>query len=177
MLYFKQEKLGLLPKSDEETLKNWGPPLVDILSYCLMPNHFHFLLKEREKGGVSKFMQRLGNGYTKYFDARQEREGRLFTAKYKSVFIQGDEQLIHVSRYIHANPYVSSYMNVLMSDLPSYPWSSLQNFLKSGSDLYCQPEEVLGFFNSTSDYWDFVSQGAGDSLDSFPLDIFIDAEN
>lgn len=175
MLYFKREKLGLLPKSDGEAEKAWGPPLVDVLSYCLMPNHFHFLLKEREERGVSKFMQRLGNGYTKYFNARQEREGRLFTAKYKFVQIRGNEQLIHVSRYIHTNPCMSSYTNVSISDLPNYPWSSLQNFLKVINDLYCQPEEVLGFFNGTSGYWDFVSLGMGDSFETFPPEIFIDA--
>ncbi|MDO8503535.1 MAG: transposase [bacterium] len=174
--YFKQEKLGLLPEGDHERLNIWSPALVSVLSYCLMPNHFHFLLKEETWGGVAKFMQRLGNGYTKYFNTREEREGRLFTAKYKRVHVQDDEQLVHTSRYIHLNPNASSFTNVPISRLQSYPWSSLGLFLKGRSSLLCQPDEILKLFSTLDEYWDFVSSGAEDSLERFPKDLFIDVD-
>lgn len=168
-------KLGLLPDGDKRTEELWGPPLVDILSYCLMPNHFHFLLKERIVGGVTKFTQRLADGYTKYFNIRHEREGRLFTASYKSVRIQGDEQLIQVSRYIHLNPTTSSHMRVPISQLKNFPWSSLSRYLENNADLLCQPEEIAEFFSSPKAYWKFVQRDIGETLE-FPKEVFIDTE-
>lgn len=172
-VFLKQQQLGLVPP-EWEMEKKWGPPVVDILAYCAMPNHYHFLLKELESGGVPKFMQRLSNGYTKYFNIREEREGRLFTSTYKGVRIEDDEQLIHVSRYIHINPHTSSFTRVPVDQLKSYPWSSLAGYLNGERTLLCQPEEVLGFFGSPSAYWRFVSEGLDDSLDRFPKDLFLD---
>lgn len=173
--YFKQEKLGLIPKDEAKRLERWSPQLVTIICYCLMPNHFHFLVKEEIEGGVAKFMQRLGDGYTKYFNIRQEREGRLFTAKYKRVLIQSDEQLIHVSRYMHLNPVNSSLTKISLANIKEYSWSSLNLYLNKVANLLCEPDEVMKFFEK-SDYWDFVSAGYGDSVEQFPKDIFIDEE-
>lgn len=174
-VFLKQEKLGLTP-SEEEMEEKWGPPLVDTLAHVLMPNHFHFVLKELADNGVAKFMQRLGIAYTRYFNIRQEREGALFSATYKQVRIETDEQLVHVSRYVHINPHVSSYTKVSLQDLRKYSWSSLPNYLKAKRDLICQPEEVLQFFSSPRDYWNFISEGLGDSLERFSQELFIDPD-
>lgn len=174
-VFFKQEKLGAAPPQ-EDMEKTWGPSFVDILAYVLMPNHFHFLLKELIDAGVAKFMHRLGTAYTKYFNIRQEREGRLFTSTYKQVRVETDEQLIHTNRYIHINPWVSSYTKIDLKDLRKYPWSSLPNYLRSKRDLSCQPEEVLRFFASPRDYWKFISEGIENSLERFPPDLFIDVD-
>lgn len=170
----KRQKAELVPK-ESEMEKRWGPALVNVLAFCLMPNHFHFLLKEFDQGGAAKFMQRLGNGYTKYYNARREREGRLFTSTYKQVQIETDEQLVHVSRYIHLNPHTSSSTKVSIKKLRSYPWSSLQAYLGAEKNLLCQPAEVLDFFASPEDYWQFVVAGLEDSLERFSHDLFIDS--
>lgn len=174
-IFLKQQDLKILPP-ESKFEEIWGPPLVNILSYCLMPNHFHFLLKELIPRGISKFMTRLGDAYTKYFNARNEREGRLFTGSYKQVGIENNEQLIHTDRYIHINPSTSSHTKVPIKQLPNYPWSSLPSYLRQKRDLLVQPEEVLAFFQSPKDYWDFISKGLEDSLDRFAPNIFIDAE-
>lgn len=81
-----------------------GEPLVDIVSYCLMPNHFHFLVRERQEGGISKFMQKLTTGYTMYFNRRHERSGALFQGKFKATHVNDDRYLQYLISYVHLNP-------------------------------------------------------------------------
>ncbi|MBM3261099.1 hypothetical protein FJY93_01635 [Candidatus Kaiserbacteria bacterium] len=78
--------------------------LVDICVYCLMPNHFHILIREKEEGNTSKFIQKLSNGYTAYFNKRHERNGVLFQGKYKATHAADDVYLKYLISYIHLNP-------------------------------------------------------------------------
>ena len=81
-----------------------GWPLVDIVAYCLMPNHFHFILSPKLKEGISLFMQKLGTGYTMYFNKKYGRTGVLFEGTFKSIMIEDESYLLHLTRYIHLNP-------------------------------------------------------------------------
>ena len=81
-----------------------GSPLVEIVAYCLMPNHFHLLIREIEEGGISKFMQKLTTGYTMYFNKRNERSGALFQGKFKATHVADDRYLRYLISYIHLNP-------------------------------------------------------------------------
>lgn len=81
-----------------------GEPLVDICAYCLMPNHFHLLVRELAANGISRFMQKLGNGYTGYFNKRFERSGGLFQGKFKAEHAGDDRYLKYLISYIHLNP-------------------------------------------------------------------------
>jgi putative transposase len=128
-------------------------PLIKIVSYVLMPNHFHFLLYQATDGGISKFLSTFANSYTKYFNTKYERVGPLFQGLFKSVRIEGDEQLLHVSRYIHLNP-VISYV-IKESDLVSYRWSSLPAFLKKESS-FVWTDPILENFSSPMEYKKFV---------------------
>ena len=78
--------------------------LVDIGAYCLMPNHFHILLREHSEGGVSMFMQKLLTAYAMYFNKKYERRGALFEGAFKSNHIAKDEYLKYLFAYIHLNP-------------------------------------------------------------------------
>ncbi|MFZ2038559.1 MAG: transposase [Minisyncoccia bacterium] len=78
--------------------------LVDIGAWCLMPNHFHLLVKEKEEGGVVKFMQRLETGYTMYFNKKNERTGSLFQGTFKAEHAHNDNYLKYLFSYIHLNP-------------------------------------------------------------------------
>jgi len=78
--------------------------LVDIGAYCLMPNHFHILIKEKRDGGATSFMHKLTTGYTMYFNKKYQRVGPLFQGTFKSEHIDSDEYLKYLFSYIHLNP-------------------------------------------------------------------------
>jgi len=113
--------------------------LVDILCFCLMPNHFHLLLKQVEENGISKFLQKVLTGYTMYFNNRNERSGSLFQGVFKSVHVDHDKYLKHLATYIHMNPLELIYPKWKIGDeiknldeaivsLENYRWSSLSDY-------------------------------------------------
>lgn len=81
-----------------------GETLVEIVAYCLMPNHFHLLLREKIEGGAAKFMQKVATGYTMYFNKKNERSGSLFQGTYKASHVHDDRYFRYLISYIHLNP-------------------------------------------------------------------------
>ena len=136
------------------TLEKENRLIVDILCYCLMPNHFHFLLKQKEERGVPKFMSMFTNSYTKYFNTKQKRNGPLFQGNFKAVWIEDDDQLMHVSRYIHLNPVVSYIIKE--QELDSFPWSSFREYLGQSVRSLCNTDMILSQFKSAKEYRSFV---------------------
>src|SRR3989304_848672 len=78
---------------------------VEIICYCLMPNHYHFLLRQEETSGVSSFISLIQNSYTRYFNTKYKRIGPLFQGPFKAVRVETEEQLLHLSRYHNLNPF------------------------------------------------------------------------
>lgn len=114
-------------------------PLVSILSYTLLPNHFHFFLKQLTDNGISEFMQKLGVGFVNYFNKKYGHTGRLFEGTFKAVHIDTDQQLFYLPCYIHLN-----VLDLLFPEwregkiedwqkakkfLEEYPWSSYRVWL------------------------------------------------
>ena len=81
-----------------------GETLVDVIVYCLMPNHFHLLIREKKAGGIAKFLGKLSTGYSMYFNNKNERTGALFEGRFKAKHIDTDEYLKYLIAYIHLNP-------------------------------------------------------------------------
>lgn len=127
--------------------------MLDILAYCIMPNHFHFLLKPKKDNAVSDFMRNLQNSYSKYFNTKRERTGSLFQFMFRAVRMETDQQLLHVSRYIHLNP-VTSYL-IEVKGLETYEWSSFKDYVFDTSS-FVNKEMVLGNFISGQKYKKFV---------------------
>lgn len=126
--------------------------IVDIICYCLMPNHFHFLIKQLKDGGITEFIGKLSNSYTKYYNVKYNRVGPLLQGEFKAVLIESDDQLIHTSRYIHLNPITS----FLVKDLSKYKWSSYNEYIKTSNKSTCEKENILNLFNSSNDYEKFI---------------------
>lgn len=116
-----------------------------------MPNHFHLLLKQIEERGITTFVSKVTNSYTKYFNTKHKRIGPLMQGTFKAVRIEDDGQLIHVSRYIHLNPLI----DYVVKNLRQYDFSSYPEFigLRSG---FCKTHYVLDHFPSPQDYEKFV---------------------
>lgn len=128
--------------------------VVSILSFCLMPNHFHFLIKQLKDNGIKRFLSNFQNSYTKYFNTKNVRKGSLLLDQFKAVRIETDEQLIHVSRYIHLNPY-TAYIVKSLDELENYPWSSFKEFIDGQKDI-ADIEVVLSYFKNIKDYKIFM---------------------
>ncbi|MDR3643024.1 MAG: transposase [Candidatus Doudnabacteria bacterium] len=77
---------------------------LEILCYCLMPNHFHFLVKQGQKGGLKIFLHRLCTSYSSYFNKKYKRVGHIFQGVYKSKAVLEDSYLTQLTAYIHLNP-------------------------------------------------------------------------
>lgn len=148
-----------LPREEREKiwkdLRDKHDCLVEIIVYCLMPNHFHFLLKQLKENGIFHFIRRATNSYSHYFNLKHKRRGTLFASRFKAVHIDNDSRLLHVSRYIHLNPY-SSFLVKNLSSLLEYLYSSLPEYLNRKKDNICGKEIILGFFKTLKDYQKFV---------------------
>lgn len=125
--------------------------IVAILCFCIMPNHFHFMVRQLKDGGVVEFIRKLSDSYTKYYNIKHERVGPLLQGRFKAVLVESDEQFIHLSRYIHLNPLVS----FLIKDLKQYEWSSYNEYIKNSNGI-CSKEDILGFFKTSKKYEQFV---------------------
>lgn len=138
-----------------------NPKIVEILSYCLMPNHFHLLLKQLADNGISGFISKVSNGYTKYFNTKHNRIGPLFQGPFKAVSVERDDQLLHLSRYIHLNPFVSE----LAQDLKEYKYSSYREYIGLDSTEVCSKELILNFFKTAKEYKKFIDDHSSYALD------------
>lgn len=126
-------------KIEDNPQNQSGQKLVDIVCYCLMPNHFHLLLKQRLDNGIPTFMRKIATGYAMYFNLTRSRSGRLFQGTYKANIIKDDEYLTHLSRYIHLNSIELIDKNWKVEGLKSrkkafeflykYPWSSYGHYV------------------------------------------------
>lgn len=128
---------------------------VEIICYVLMPNHFHFLIKQIEDNGISSFISNFTNSYTRYFNTRHDRVGPLLQGVFKAVHVENDEQLIHLSRYIHLNP-VTSFI-IKDSEIFNYPWSSLPSFINSHTS-FVSSTPILEHFPSIDSYKKFFAR-------------------
>ena len=135
--------------------------LVEIISFCLMPNHFHLILKQVKDGGITKFMRKLGTGYVMYFNKRNKRSGVLFQGKFKAILIDNDEYLAHLSRYIHINP-----LEISNSNLNNYRWSSYLDYVGiKNFPSVINKATINSLFPKEIDYRDFISQFISSDLE------------
>lgn len=133
---------------------NQKPMAIDILAYCLMPNHFHILVKQKADGGIHTFLSNIANGFAKYINTKRKRVGPLYQGPFKAVLVETDEQLFHLSRYIHLNPVVSSIVST--KELATYPWSSLPDYIGSTEQSFVERGLILSHFKNMQAYKDFV---------------------
>lgn len=134
--------------------------IVELICYCLMPNHFHILIRQKRENGISKFLSNFTNSYTRYFNTKHKRIGPLFQGTFKAVRIESEDQLLHVNRYIHLNPIVSFV--VKNEDVLTYPGSSLSEYFLR-KDTMCDTSVILSHFRSIGEYkkflWDQIDYG------------------
>lgn len=129
---------------------------ITLVAYCLMPNHFHLLIKQKDELAMDQFMNSLCTRYTMYFNRKYKRIGRLYQDVYKAVIIENESYLLHLSRYIHKQAIVQGDpLNSLNQP------SSLQDYLRIKKTAWIKSDEILSYFsksNPAKDYYSFILQ-------------------
>jgi len=125
------------------SVKNYNSD-IQLLAYCLMPNHFHLFLKQTSIDGIDRFMSSLGTRYTMYFNRSYKRVGKLYQGVYKAVLMTDEAQYLHISRYIHKQALAKD--NAGQKDFPS-SFPEYQGLRKTD---WVHPEEILSFFSNTN---------------------------
>jgi putative transposase len=142
---------------------------IAIGAYCLMPNHFHLLLRETKEGGISEFMAKLLTGYSMYFNKRNDRKGALFESRYQAQQVDSDNYLKYLFAYIHLNP-----IKLIQSDwkekgitnqraaedyLKKYRYSSYEDYMGSEREesLILTKESFPEYFEQPRDFKDFIT--------------------
>ncbi len=118
----------------------------DLLAFCLMPNHFHLLVFQRQAKALTSLMQSVMTSYSRYFNKKYGRSGSLFESRFRASLISDDAYLMHITRYIHLNP----------RHWREYEYSSLPYYLQRAQETWLRPERMLELFASPSEYFKFV---------------------
>lgn len=115
--------------------------LVRIIAYCLMPTHNHFILKQLTENGISKYMKDILISFTRYFNTKHKRRGPLWESRFKSVLVETDEQLFHLTRYIHLNPVTAK----LIEHPEDWAFSSYKEYLADPSNNFvlCEFNDLM----------------------------------
>ena len=143
--------------------------LVKIMADCLMPNHYHLLLEENREGGISRFMHKLGIGYTKYFNKKYDRVGGLFQGAFKAVLVDKDLYLQYLLVYLNVvNPaeliepkLKERGINIndvdkIMKFVVGYPWSTHQEYLGKRNSIIIDKGILGNMFANSSKYAEFA---------------------
>ena len=151
-LFPEREKIG-----DSIRIKTNPLPenAFSMISYCLMPNHFHFVLRQNSEIPINKLILRICTSYSMYFNKRHDRVGHLFQDQFKQVRVENNKHLNWLSCYVHQNPKVAN----LVKYPEEYPWSSLPHYLGKREDNIVSEEKlILDQFKNKKDYKRFVDQ-------------------
>ena len=132
---------------------------IDLIAYCLMPNHFHLLIRQNKRDSMEAFMRSVAIRYSMYFNKKYDRVGHIFQGIYKAILIENDNYLLHLSRYIHLNPR-ENFDNLTMA------YSSYANYIGIRKTSWVNPHPVLDFFEKPvnqefkkcNNYKDFVEK-------------------
>ena len=151
---------SIMPRERDKVLKtlrmNNFYEEINLLAYCLMPNHFHFFIKQKSSMSIDKFMQSISTRYTMYFNRKYKRVGSLFQAVYKAVLVENEAQFIYLSKYIHKQAF-SKLQGLTLEAQPS----SFGEHIGQRKTEWVHPEEVLSYFsksNPTLSYQSFVTE-------------------
>lgn len=173
--HFLKRYLTKPPELPGRIRPHWKSDLhdkINLIAYCLMPNHFHLMIKQSTEDAMTAFMRALSNSYVRYFNEKYKRVGPLFQGRYKAVLVETDSYLLHLTRYIHLNPIeLEQVRPASRSDLVGYSYSSYGDYLGKRKTNWVHPEEILSFFKTAQrtslkdilSYQSFVEDYKGDS--------------
>ena len=148
---------------DEDISQIVSGRYVELISFCLMPNHFHLVLREVKEYGTARYMQRVLNSYTKYYNTKYGTSGHLFQGPYRTVHVEDNEQLLYLSTYVHRNPRELPHWK---NKEQKYEWSSYQDYIGENRWGKLLPIEIiLEQFKTKNEYGEFVRTSTAKTFD------------
>lgn len=128
-------------------------PLVRVIAYCFMPTHIHLIVKQLSKNGISEYMRKILDSYTRFFNTKHGRKGPLWEGHFRSVLIQSDEYLLHLTRYLHLNPVTAK----LIDHPEDWGFSSYNEYMGKENEIrsICEFKDLLDI--EPSQYRKFVN--------------------
>lgn len=152
---FKNHSLGGSTSKLNSKLKSpKDKKLVEFIAYCVNPNHYHFMVQQVAERGIEKFMHRLATGYTMYFNEKEKRSGSLFQGVFKSIHIDSNEYLLHLSAYVNLNDRVHQLGGEPSKLVESV--SSWGEYMGKNSAGICDKDIILGQFKNVDSYKKFA---------------------
>lgn len=142
---------------------------ISIVAYCLMPNHFHLLLRPARDDGVSPFVQGLCSSHTQSLNSRLDRQGALFSGRFKSIAVREETYFLHLARYIHLNPVTAG----LVTAPEDWPYSNYTDILRLRRGVIHDGSLVPDRFATPNAYQAFVegdTHNPPPKLDRYLLD-------
>lgn len=130
--------------------------LVEIICFCLNPNHYHLILKQLEERGIEIFMHKLGTSHTNFFNKKNDRSGSLFQGPFKSVHMTSNDQLLYLSAYVNTNYYVHGCEKSLSLAQGVWPHSSLLDYLGERNETLFDKKIVLDQFGNVAEYKKYI---------------------
>lgn len=158
-IFVSDENYHYLLRQAERFLPNAA---ISIIAYCLMPNHYHFLIRSETDSAVARFIQRLFNSYTQAFNRQQNRSGTLFEGRAKSIWIDDEKYLIHLCRYIHLNPVASGFV----SRPEDWQFSNYLDWIGKRASTLIDYDFVHNYFPKPSTYESFILSSIDNSIAS-----------
>ena len=131
---------------------NQDNAFVRIIGYCIMPTHIHLIIQQKIDDGLSRFMKTILNSYCRYFNIKHKRKGPLWESRFKKVLVETDEQLLHLTRYVHLNPCTANIVN----SPHEWPASSYKEYINGVVEGLCAFEDLLDI--EPASYSEFVTE-------------------
>jgi putative transposase len=149
-IFYNEENYKYLIKLIEKNCQKYD---VGIITYCLMPNHYHFLLQQLTDEPISKFINVIFNGYVQALNRQQNRTGTLFEGRFKHILIDDWKYLIHLCRYIHRNPVKAG----LVSKPEQWEFSNYKEWIGVRNGILKDEDFIKEHFENSNSYVQFVN--------------------
>ncbi|MCX6038134.1 MAG: transposase [Chloroflexi bacterium] len=148
-IFFEEENYRYLLRLFKKYTRTTG---ITVIAYCLMPNHYHFLVRQDGESPAGLLFQRVFNAYSKAVNKKYGRAGTLFQGRYRCILLDKTSHLFHLCRYIHANPVVAG----LVATPEQWDFSNYREWISSRDGTLCDADFVRTNFGTASEYAEFV---------------------
>jgi len=148
-------RLSVKKKKKYLSSLNSSASLIKIFSFSVMPNHYHFLLRQEQDSGIIDFIRLLQGSYARYFNTKTKRSGSVFQNPFKGIRIESEEQFLHLSRYVHLNQ-LTFYVLKNPEDLKDCKLNSFTDYISDNPRPFIEKTTIMGLFKNKRDFQDFV---------------------